>query len=492
MKKVYFFEGNIPMGRTVYLPLVSGILAAYAKTYPAIKKSYEFMKPLYKRDLPVNILKHYDNPSIACFSVSLWNFELSKEIARLVKEKYPDCLIIFGGPSAPFDGVMEGVDYVINGEGEKKFVNILLRLIGEPEIEVKQEQDLDHFPSPYSSGEFDQVIKDDMEFQAIVETNRGCPFLCTYCFWGMAGNNKRFRFHSVEQVKEEADWIGRNRIKYVFCADSNFGMFKRDIEIAQIYADVKAKYGYPEKFRVCYGKNAQESIYETAKVLSKAGLAKAITLAKQTDNQLALDNVKRTNISNKVYNELQQRYMAEGIPTYVELILGLPGETLQSFKEGVQSAMVAKTNLFIYHCSVLPNTEMDRKEYREKHGLKTAWVPMAEIHCSPREPGAVQEHEEIIIGTNTMTTDEWIESAVYAWATQLRYSLNCHLMDSATEEWFYKIAHEITQGKPRGQLDPLFGNIYWEPEELAYLRLMYDPVEFARKNILYRRKGGDN
>lgn len=492
MRKVYFNEYNIPMNKTVYLPLVSGILSAYAKTFPSIVNNYQFIKPLYKRDLPDVILSQYKDPDVACFSVCLWNFELSKEVARLVKSKYPNCIIIFGGPSAPTGRKIDNVDHIINGEGEKKFVNILLNIIGEPSIEVKQEQDLDVFPSPYSSGEYDELIKDDMEFQAIVETNRGCPFLCTYCYWGMAGLNKRFRFHGIEHIRNEAEWIGRNRIKYVFCADSNFGMFKRDVEIAQIYADVKAKYGYPEKFRVCYGKNAQESIYQTAKILSKAGLAKAITLSKQTDNPDVLDNVKRTNISSKVYNELQQRYMTDGIPTYVEIILGLPGETVRSFQNGIQEAIKIKTQLFIYHCSVLPNTEMDRAEYREKFGIKTARVPMAEIHCSPRPKGFIQEYEEIIIGTNTMSVDEWIECAVYAWTIQLKYSLGFNGEGGEYIPEFFRIAKEITEGKPRGQLDPMFGNIYWEPEELAYLRATYksgDPIEYAREKILFKRKG---
>ena len=164
----------------------------------------------------------------------------------------------------------------------------------------------------------------------------------------------------------------------------------------------------------------------------------------------------------------------------MEVIRGLPGETLESFKQGVQAAMIAKTNLFIYHCSVLPNTEMDRPEYRLKHGIKTVRVPMAEIHCSPREPGAVQEYEEVIVGTNAMTTEEWMKAAVYAWMTQLRYSLGCYVMDSKTEEWFYKIAFAITQGKPRGQIDQRFGNLYFEVEEMALLRINLENGEIDK------------
>lgn len=494
MKRIYFNEYNIPMDGTVYLPLVSGILAAYAKKFPDIRAVYDFRPPIYKRDLPENIINQYDNPSVACFSVSLWNYSLSLEVARMIKDKFPNCIIIFGGPSAPFNGKIQGVDFIVNGEGEKKFVNILAKLVGlcPQETNEDQEKDLDYYPSPYSTGEFNDIMNDDINFQAIVETNRGCPFLCTYCFWGMAGLNKKFRFHSLDYIRSEADWIGRNKIKYVFCADSNFGMFKRDVEIAKIWANTKAKYGYPEKFRVCYGKNAQESIYETAKVLSKAGLAKAITLAKQTDSKLVLDNIRRGNISNKVYDELQKRYMKDGIQTYTEIILGLPGETLDSFKSGVEAAIKCNTKLFIYHCSVLPNTEMANPDYLKKFGIKTARVPMSEIHCEPRPSGSVQEYEDIIIETATMSTDDWIEACVFSWITQLRYSLGINVVSNKEVCKFYDIAKGITLGKPRGQLDQKFGNIYWEPEELSYLHATYktgDPKEFAKKEILYGRKG---
>ena len=494
MRKIYLNEFNIPLENTVYLPLVSGILSAYAKTFPRIKEEYTFMEVLYKRDHPDNIMRAYDDPFVAAFSVSLWNYSLSMEIIRRVKEKFQRCIIIMGGPNAPFSEKPLGVDYVINGEGEKKFVNILLELIGEPLIDIKQEQNLDIFPSPYASGEYDNLVNRG-NFQAIVETNRGCPFLCVFCFWGMAGLNKRFRFHSLDFVKAEAEWCGKNKIKYVFCADSNFGMFTRDIEIAQIWVDVKKKYGYPEKFRVCYGKNAQESIYKTAKILSDAGLSKAITLAKQSNDEITLDNIRRTNISKEVYDNLQEKYLDAGIPTYVEIILGLPGETLESFMAGVKTSLKPRSRLFIYHCQILPNTEMANPEYIKKHGIKTVRIPLTAIHCKINEPGEIIEYENIVIATNTMNVLEWIEAAVYSWRIQLEHVFEVTEIPTEEIEKFYDIAYGILEGKSRGQIDQRFGNIYWEPEELAYLRISLehgdidgDLKQFAKERVLWGRK----
>ncbi len=495
--RVYFNEYNIPMSGCVYLPLVSGMLSAYAKTFPEITERYEFMRPLYKRQHPNDIVSQYDNPDVAAFSVSLWNYELSLAVARRLKSKFPECITIFGGPNAPFKNKPDGVDHVVNGEGEKKFVNILFEIAGiETRIEETQEKDLDVYPSPYATGEFDKLLDDDIEFQAIIETNRGCPFLCSFCFWGQGGLNKRFRFHGIDYIKSEMEWIAKKKIKYVFCADSNFGMFNRDTETAKAWSAIKQQYGYPEKVRVCYGKNAEESIFQTAKVLNESGLCKSVTLSKQTDNKEALKHIKRTNIKSEVYHSLQRRYLEAGISTYTELLLGLPGETLESFKEGVHEALTTETQLFIYCCTVLPNTEMADPEYQVKHGIKTARVELTEIHTKPKPPGFVKEYEDIIIETSTMTTAEWLEALIYSWRMQAQYVFGVPetYLDQIAP-FFYATAEWMLIGRSRGRVDPKFGDIIWEPEELAYLwyceesnLIKDDPEEFAKREVLFGRK----
>jgi len=369
-KKVYFNEYNILMDNAVYLPLVSGHLHAFAIKDSVINQNYEFMPYIFYRDYPDKIIEKYENPAVAAFSVSLWNSNLSLEVARMVKEKFPNCLVIFGGPQVPFDAIdffakYSFIDVTVRSDGEKIFSEILKKNITSRDfsgidsisfrgkngecIKVEKEQplqkDLDIYPSPYTDGLFDDLVSSSkIQFQAIIETNRGCPFPCSYCFWGQGGLNTRPRSFSLERVKSIINWLGKHKIEYVFCADSNFGMLPRDPQIAKMVVEIKQEYGYPDKFRVCYGKNAEDTIFETAKILSDADLAKGVTLARQSSDPETLKINRRRNISVDTYNELEKRYHDAGMSTYTELILGLPGETYASFKNGIEEILRGGVN----------------------------------------------------------------------------------------------------------------------------------------------------
>lgn len=464
--RVYLYEKQLKMpGGATYFPFASGLLAAYARKF---------------LDWDIRINEPADKPDIAAFSVSLWNRNYSLQKAAEIRRQYPDCRIIFGGPSA--DTVSMAGAEVIKGEGEAQFVKTVAGVNAPIDS-------LDDIPSPYLMGLFKNKGS-----QAIIETNRGCPFGCAYCYWGKG--DKKMRFHSMEYVKAEAEWIGFNRIPYVFCADGNFGMFPRDIEIAKIYANVKKRYGYPEKFRVCYGKNAEESVFMTARILAEAGLSKSVTLSPQSRNPDTLKAIGRQNIRDEFFDAMQARYAAAGIPVYSELILGLPGETYESFKDGLLQTMRSGNQLFVYLCECLPGTRLAEPEYRQRYGIITRKTILTPVHCQPVYP---KEFEDIVVGTNTMSTDDWKKAVILGWLVQLFYSLK--VLDKTPEdilehclwviqdegeifEYFQEKAEQILDGE--GRCD-LINGIYFEPEEVMYLEHFCeggDPVE----RVIHARK----
>ncbi len=522
MRQVYLNEYNMPTDNTVYLPYSSGLLQIYAQQSDVVNDNYEFKPILFQRDTVKNIIDQYDNPDVVGFSISIWNYRLSLEVGKQLKKKFPNSYIIFGGPSAPLESQEffqehPYVDLIIYKEGERLFKDILVnRLNGgklpyHTTISCKDSpKDLDIFPSPYTGGVYTKLIKDNsqIKFKAIIETNRGCPFKCAYCFWGVTNIKKKIGFHSDEYIRGDAEWISQNKIEYIFCADANFGMYKNDVRTAQTYVDIKNKNGYPEKFRVCYGKNATNNIFQTASILSRADLAKNISLSVQTTTDNVLQNIGRKNIRSETFEKLQKQYTQANIPTYTEIILGLPGETYDSYLITLQQIinMVQGNHIFVYHCVVLPNTKLASKNYQNQHKIQTILAPLAEVHGTIRDYNLIQEFEEVVIGTNTMPPKDWIKCATISWIVQLFHSFKVgydivewlvktfnvkHIdfyeflynSDLPQIDNFKNIARNVTMGHPRCQKILNYGNIYYDPEEVAFLDIIYDKYYFY--NCLY-------
>jgi radical SAM superfamily enzyme YgiQ (UPF0313 family) len=539
-RQVYFNEYNPFIGNSAYLPLVSGKLHAYALTSPKVRESFDFRPYLFRIDRPDVILADYDSPSVVCFSAAIWNERLCLHVAAEIKRRWPECLIIFGGSQAPHDPTdymrrYPFIDIVVRAEGEETFLEIMERLAenrdfagidkttyrdretGEIIVNPDSgsfERDLDRYPSPYLEGMYDDLLQQhkDLRFQAIIETNRGCPFLCTFCYWGKGGLSRKYRYFGIERVRRELEWIGRNKIAFVYNADSNFGMHRRDEEIADALVEVKQRYGYPEKIVNLYGKNTDERIFRIVKQLFEHGLHKGVGLSRQSMSAAVLENIKRANISLEIYESLQSKFEQQGIPVFCELILGLPGETYESFAEGIDVLLNASlhSQLIIVLCELYPNTEMADPEYQRRHGVIYAENLSQGVHSRVQDAAWVPEKIDYVIGTDTMPVEEWKRTGVMSWTTlaltglRLGYYLMQYLrrrhgvrhidfIQFICEErmspgvggiWRRELAHydafmeQILAGKGRGIIDPEFGDIYWAVEEASFLRIAADADRF--------------
>lgn len=206
--------------------------------------------------------------------------EYNKALAKKLKELYPQVKIIFGGHSVPsgssFLDELDFVDYLMHNEGEETTAEFLKAIIkgGElsevPNLSYRTADgnvttkdyhpcDISAYPSPYTEGIFDNIMKENpgIEFHATLETNRGCPYGCAYCEWCYT---KKLRLFPMEKIKAEIEWIAKNKIRYCYCADANFGIVERDVEIAEYVVSQKKKYGYPDVFKPCYAKEKQPEI----------------------------------------------------------------------------------------------------------------------------------------------------------------------------------------------------------------------------------------
>lgn len=539
-RRIYMNEYNLVHDNAAYLPLVSGSLHAYAREIPAIRDGYEFAPYLFMADFPENILAKYDAPDVAAFSLYSWSANLSLRIAQEIKERYPQCLIIFGGGSVPHDPTEflqdhPFVDICVRGEGELPFGDILVRNLSSgdfsdiPQVswrdgdaikindgEYPFERDLDSMPSSYVGGLFDRIIDENPQFsfQAILETNRGCPFKCTFCYWGKGDIGRRFKFHSLERAKQEIDWMGKNKIGYVFSADSNFGMHRRDIELAQALAETKDHYGYPQRFRACYGKNTDSNIYDTGKVLFDHGLDKGVNLSRQSNDKDVLVNIKRGNIKMDTYRSLQTKFAQSGIPTWTEMIVGLPGETYDSFVAGVEDVLNSKLkSLFLYWLEAFPNTDMGDPKYQAQFGMKLRKSDIKPIHCAVNNDGKVMESTQIVTETASMPYDQWRRTWKFSWSMMALQSLGASnfilhflrrhldipftdfvrfLVDEAPEilptslvaeemSYYDKRLDDIYNGAGWGVENADYGDIYWFTEDGTFFRFAAKKDRFFRE-----------
>lgn len=513
----------------IYLPYSIGVIISYIRSNIEIRDNYD-INILYVKESIEMIDSKVKNPKYFFISVYMWNFQYSMNVAKFVKTKYPDCKIVLGGHHVPYFDIdffneYPYIDILVHGEGEATCEKILLgnslcsinnlsfKEAGKTVRTNKEYNNcaLDNIPSPYLTGVFDTILEDGYNFTASLETNRGCPFGCHYCDWGSTlTSQKKMRRFNKERVYKEIEWFGKNKIDFVFGTDSNFGIFKTDMDIVDKLIETKQKYGFPNKFRVCYTKNSDNFVFDINRKLNEFGLSKGATLSFQSLNAETMLAVGRKNMSLETFKKLLDKYNDCNIPTYTELILGLPEETFDSFADGICELlnMGQHTSIVVYNCQVYPNAHINTPEYRRKYGLKTIKIPMFPTHTTIKSDMNIDE-EEIIIGTNKMTTEEWIETCMFSWCVQTMHCLGlCQVISRYLHEKhnikykdFYMKILCYAKNNPRSYLgaeylkvrnkyiniiegngfkyiNKPFGDLNWTFEEGSFLTFILDEDSF--------------
>jgi putative methyltransferase len=545
----YLFQFNFQSGNTFYLPYSVGVLWAYASQAEAVRQHFEKPRFVFMKDEPSAIVSRVVDPDIAAFSTYVWNWEISIRTAQLLKQQFPECLIVFGGPHVPdrMDGFFEAfpfIDIAAHGEGEVTFSELLSEYVGErqftriaglsvnnapvdaaPIAKRPRIADLDTLPSPYTSGVFDDILDNRYNFHAVWETNRGCPYACTFCDWGSATMSK-IRTFSEDRLQKEIDWFADHRIQWIYGADANFGILPRDESIAEWLAAKKRQTGFPGKFRVNFAKNSTKRVTDIARILNAVDLDKGITLSMQSMDDTTLRIIKRKNLKVGPLQEFVRDYRHQDIATNTEVIIGLPGETYESFVTGIDALLKAgiHDSIYIYRAQVLPNAELNDPRVREHYAIRTTRTPLILNYSTPDED-SVTEYEETIVSTSTMPHEDWKRACLFAWLIQCCHAFNLtqviaivlHELTDVDYSVFYTRLLEFAEQHPASvigrerlhlerQLDELvagrlrknvleeFASFNWSLEEGSYLRIskqldvFYDEVGVFLEELLQTLK----
>jgi tRNA A37 methylthiotransferase MiaB len=520
--------------RHPYLPYGAGLLQAYVHSFASDPEQFHF-RPLlpfiHTVEDAINALGGVD---VAGFSTYVWNIQHSLAVARRLKHEQPETLIVFGGPQVPdhpaaFLAAHPYIDVVCHGEGEAVFLELLMHARERAWEQVSgiswqdaqghfqtrprppRLRDLSGHPSPYLGEVFAPLLAQwpELRWNVLWETNRGCPFSCSFCDWGSATASKVHSF-SLARLQAEAEWFVRHAIEFVFCCDANFGLLPRDEQLVDILVSLRKRWGYPHIFALQNSKNVTDRVHLIQRRLYQVGLVREVALSMQSLHPPTLKAIQRSNISLTAFRDLHQRFVRDQIPTYTDMILGLPEETYSSFVQGVETLLEQGQHgrIKFHNLSLLPNAAMAQPESRTRYGFQTAWVPQRHERESPApDPDGIEEYQELVVATTTLSRAEWRQARVFAWLAEILHqnagmlqvaAIALHVLGAMPYHYWieafiappptYPRLHDLAQqlahkaeaiqrGEPefeRGEQPPL--HVWWLPGDFHHIRLHQEGI----------------
>ena len=426
-----------------YFPLSIGLIAEFLKLH---NKNLEI--DLFKKPSELSKYIETENPEIVMFGNYMWIEKLNCFYAKEVKRKNKKILTVFGGPNFSIENEKKKIflkknpqiDFLIEGDGEivaklivesfeknKKNIDLTkkenipntISITNNGKVIIPDSKDfrigvsetkLENIPSPYLSGIMDKFFEDGTI--PLLESNRGCPYSCTFCQQGTKYFSK-IRYYDHERIKDELIYIAKKIHKnnldmdIVEFTDPNFGMYKNDIDIFRHIRFVQDKFNFPGNVWCSSGKSQYERILDTAKILKKGSIMVRATV--QSMNNETLKNIKRVNLPAHIFKKMA----SEGVETYSDVMLGLPGETKKSYIDGILALIDYGIDEFsMLQTILLKGTEMEHKEYINKHKLKTKFRIIPECDGVYKVDNAEQritETEEIIYETKTLSYQDFLE-----------------------------------------------------------------------------------
>jgi hypothetical protein len=397
-------------------------------------------------------------PSLVGFSNYMWNLDLGCTMAAAIKAIAPETLIVFGGPNYPLEAHRQEawlqrrpmIDVYLAGEGEQPFCELAHRWLNTRSIddarradinglhalvdgrlrkttrrgrdgydETPRIGDLNQTPSPYLEGYLDEFLQDPA-LVPLMECNRGCPFGCTFCVDGIGARSKVNKA-SLARLEAELTYIAqRHEGKYLFIADTNFGMYKEDVEFCRIMARTKERYHYPLYLQVSTGKNQKARAIECAELLQGS---LRFSAAVQSLDQQVLINIQRSNIAyDQLIDAAAQVARIDGT-TYSDVILALPGDSTARHMHTVCSLVDGGLHQIRNHTLViLDGSELGTDVHRERFHIQTRF------RVVPRGFGIYQfagrevrsaEIEEVCVENDTLSLDDYIECRRFTLTTVL-------------------------------------------------------------------------
>ncbi len=417
-----------------YVPLAIGLIAQYAKQQ-------------FGNDINVSLFKRVEKfldrasqnpPDVVGLSVYFWNLAINKYVVKRLREMFgQNVTIVIGGPCIDsneqeqhkfLSTIFPNADAIVINEGELGFSSILQKILSNHKTVLKDSidgvsfldgnrlvqgrpvglsMDLSTIGSPYLSGLLDEFTFS--EYQPLIQTSRLCPYTCTFCVSGK--NRGKLRGYPMEQVEEEIRYVSKRYADRphhtVYMVDENFGILKRDVEIAKMLVKCKEDFGFPQSVFFYNDKRFTETSRAVCETLK--GLSRGVCLSLQTENPDALKAINRRNVTANEIDDAIDWAINRDIEVTTELIFGLPHETKDDFVKMMNRSIergfdTVKMNNLI----VMDGIELNRPDVRKKYNIKTKYRSTG-THYGKFEGTFLAEHEEVVVSTNTFTYEDFLD-----------------------------------------------------------------------------------
>jgi len=349
-------------------------------------------------------------PSLVGFSCYIWNIKYIRAILPQVR-LLTDAVIVLGGPEAGCNArrLLEeekDVDFILSGEGELPFAMLadavaqgaapgddipgLCRRTESGEIIVSPPHcPADEPPSPYSEKYFAQLSGR----MAYLETGRGCPYHCAFCLSSVSG---KWRNYDLDRAKRELLMLAKSGTQTVKLVDRTFNADRA--RARELFRFIGDSYGGEIPEGVCFHFELAGDLLddETLTVLENmpAG-AVQVEIGIQSFNPDTLAAVDRVTNVERVCAAVRRLIAGGRVHTHIDLIAGLPGEDMQSFRKSFERAMELRPNMLqLGFLKLLHGAPM--REQPGRFPCEFDSEPPYEVHSTPWLSAEELEHLHLI------------------------------------------------------------------------------------------------
>ena len=356
------------------------------------------------------------DPDVVGFSCYIWNMSRIAHVSVALKIIAPQLTIVWGGPEAglaPEETLREnsGVDIVVRGEGEVTFADLVRHLCERKDLRtvpgiayrdgdgvvVTAERErvisLDQFPSPYLAGTIDPKEEPEGNHM-LLEGYRECPFRCGYCVYP-----GKPRFFSMDRVRREIELAFQLDVHSFCFVDAYLNISKaRTLALADIFEEMDPRQSKMRGGFVMAQLLDGETVEAVARMktpMIKTGL--------QSTNPEVLRNI-RHRVDLERFREAIRLLREHGIRVQIQMIAGLPGDTLDGLKRTIEFAISLQPHeLLCFTWLVLRGTYLYQMRDR------------FQVRYDPRAPHRAFSHY-------TLPYDEMLECLEFAHRTCAEYN----------------------------------------------------------------------